>query len=169
MEIREIQEDLEKFENLIKMYNFEFNNYFLGNMKFPPVVREREINKIIKKYNINQITNPTLRFKFNNLVARFLTYRERWNKKMMELEGVKKSPVKTLGYLNIESDNGYNVDIDNRIEKELEKLPDSYNKEGIRKMIMKKIETMKKNGVKDIDLKIEHVNGKPKLLIRQKK
>jgi len=167
MEITEIKEDLEKFENLIKMYNFEFQNYFLGHMKFPPVVREREINKIIKKYNINQITNATLRFRFNNLVARFLVYREKWNKKLMEQEGVKKPPTKIYNKTTYIHDREY--DIEKEIEKELAKLPDSYNKEKIKSAIKQKINSLKSKGIEDIEVKIKEVDGKPKLLIRQKK
>ncbi|KAA0258020.1 hypothetical protein FHQ18_06395 [Deferribacter autotrophicus] len=168
MEIKEIQEDLEKFESLIKSFNFEYANFFAGNMKFPPVVREREINKIIRKYNLSQITNPTLRFKFNNLVARFLTYREKWNRKMMEKEGIKRTFVKR-GSLDAEiQKNKIELNINKKIDKELEKLSDSYNKDKIKKVINKKVKEMQAKGFNDFDIKINIVNGKPKLLIRPK-
>jgi hypothetical protein len=90
MEInKEIKEDLQRFENLIKMINFDYTQFFAGNIKHPPVVHEREANAIIKKYNMHQIINTTLRFKFNKLVARYLTFREKWKRKMLEFEGVK--------------------------------------------------------------------------------
>ncbi|MGA1845939.1 hypothetical protein [Deferribacter abyssi] len=168
MEIKEIQEDLEKFESLIKSFNFEYSNFFAGNIKHPPIVKEREINKIIRKYNLYQITNPTLRFRFNNLVARFLTYREKWNRKMMEIEGIKRNYIKR-GYLDDETKT-YKMESDTntKIDKELEKLSDSYNKEKIKQIINKKVKEMQAKGFKDFEIKINIVNGKPKLLIRPK-
>jgi len=81
VDLKEIKDDLERFDNLIKMINFDYERFFAKILKNPPIVYEREINKLINKYNINTIQNVTLRFKFNNLVAKYLTFREKWNKK----------------------------------------------------------------------------------------
>lgn len=52
---KEIKDDLDRFENLIKMINFDYERFFAKVLKHPPIVYEREVNKIIAKYNLNQI------------------------------------------------------------------------------------------------------------------
>jgi hypothetical protein len=162
MEInKEIKEDLQRFENLIKMINFDYTQFFAGNIKHPPVVHEREANAIIKKYNMHQIINTTLRFKFNNLVARYLTFREKWKRKMLEFEGVKKPstpPTAKAGSSKSSFKKSYQM--------ELNKLPSHYNKEKIKQIIESKIVEYENQGYKNIDVKIEILNGKPKLKIK---
>jgi hypothetical protein len=162
MEIAEIQGDLERFENLIKMINFEYNQYFAGNKKNPPIMYEREINKIIHKYNLNQIKNSTLRFKFNNLVARYLTFKDRWNKRMMEHEGAKKSPAKFFTGKEIQDDKRNIINY----EKELSKLPDKYDKNKIKNLIEEKIIDLQSKGFENFKVEIEVVDNKPKLRIK---
>lgn len=167
MEIKDIKEDLQHFENLVKMINFEYTQFFAGNIKHPPLVHEREVNKMMRKYNLHQITNSTLRFKFNNLVARYLTFKEKWRRKMMEFEGVKKSTTKPMGGTSsstsaVESPGAsYN--------SELDKLPSQYNRDKIQMVIESKIDELEKKGYKDIDVKIDIEAGKPKLRIKPRR
>ncbi len=162
MEIKEVTDDLQQFENLIKMINFEYSQYFTGNIKNPPIVHERNVNKIIRKYNLQQITNSSLRFKFNNLVARYLTFKERWRRKMLEFEGAKKHFIDKK--TNIEK-NTNTVSY----EKELDKLPANYNKDKIIEIIETKKMELENKGYKDIAINIDMSTGKPKLKIRPKK
>lgn len=163
MEIAEIQGDLERFENLIKMINFEYNQYFAGNKKNPPIMYEREVNKIIHKYNMYQIKNSTLRFKFNNLVARYLTFKDRWNKRMMEYEGVKKPlPLKKITD-DIQEDKKSVIDY----EKELNKLPANYDKNKIKDLIEEKINYLQSKGFENFKIEIELIDNKPKLRIKK--
>ncbi|MBZ4672766.1 MAG: hypothetical protein JG762_996 [Deferribacteraceae bacterium] len=162
MEIKTIQDDLERFENLIKMINFEYQQYFAGTKRNPPVVYEREVNKLIHKYSLHQIKNSTLRFRFNNLVARFITFREKWNKKMLELEGVKKpKPILLEKEKILENNktNGY--------ESELDKLPPGFNREKIKNVIEQKLDELKTKGINNVRIEIEIVEGKPKLRIKK--
>ncbi|MBZ4644219.1 MAG: hypothetical protein PWQ25_179 [Deferribacteres bacterium] len=162
MEIKTILEDLERFENLIKIINFEYQQYFIGNKKNPPVVYEREANKIIHKYSLNQINSSTLRFRFNNLVARFVTFREKWNRKMMEMEGIKSAKPKHIPTEKILENNtskGY--------ESELEKLPPGFDKNKIKGLIEQKLDELKNKGIKDVKIEIEMVDGKPKLRMKK--
>jgi hypothetical protein len=164
MEIKEISDDLRDFENLIKAINFEYSQYFSGNIKHPPIVHERKVNKIIKKYNLHQITNSSLRFKFNNLVARYLTFKEKWRRKMLEFEGVKK-PVYEINHFKDESENIKDI----TYYDELDKLPSSYNRDKILSLIESKKIEFENKGYKNIDVKIDMSTGKPKLKIRPTK
>jgi hypothetical protein len=164
MEINDIKEDLQRFENLIKMINFDYTQFFAGNIKHPPLVHEREANALIKKYNMHQITNTTLRFKFNNLVARYLTFREKWKRKMMEFEGIKKPSINKTSFSNTSNSKKPSMKIS--YQNELNKLPEQYNKEKIKQVIENKILEYENKGYKNIDVKIDIVNGKPKLKIK---
>lgn len=167
MEVTDIKDDLQHFENLIKMINFDYTQFFAGNIKHPPLVHEREVNKLMRKYNLHQITNSTMRFKFNNLVARYLTFKEKWRRKMMEFEGHKKTVGKKTGFDSAAAQekpskgSGY---LD-----ELNKLPTQYNKDKIKMMIESKIDEFQKKGYKDVDVKIDISEGKPKLRIKPKR
>jgi len=156
---KEVKEDLDRFENLIKMINFEYTQFFLGNKQHPPIVYEREINKLIKKYNITQLTNTTLRFRFNNLVARYITFREKWSRKMMENEGARKPPTEKQ---NIQ-DNTQPF-----YQKELDKIPEKYDKSKVADAIESKIDKLKNKGYDNVDVNIDMKNGKVKLKIRPK-
>jgi hypothetical protein len=159
MEINEIKDDLQRFENLVKMINFDYTQFFAGNIKHPPLVHEREAKALIRKYNMQQITNTTMRFKFNNLVARYLTFQEKWRRKMMEFEGVKKtSTVKNTVSASSEKKKIL-------YENELKKLPKSYNREKIKQLIDNKILELENKGYKNINVKIDMIDGKPKLKI----
>jgi hypothetical protein len=160
---KEIKDDLDRFENLIKMINFDYERFFAKVLKHPPIVYEREVNKIIAKYNLNQITNTTLRFRFNNLVARYLTFRDKWNKKMLEFEGVKKRVEEIKKSLDEVSSIQENKPF---FSDELQKLPENINKSKIEALILSKIEEFKQKGFDEVDVKIDIENGKPKLKIR---
>lgn len=160
----EIKEDLERFENLIKMINFDYERFFAKILKHPPIVYEREVNKLIAKYNLNTINNSTLRFKFNNLVARYLTFRDKWNKKMMEFEGIKKTSFIKL----VQDDPNKEYISKGKIdfESELNKLPPNIDRNKISRIIENKIEEYRNRGIENLEVKIDIVDSKPKLIIR---
>jgi len=158
LDTKAVEEDLDRLENLIKMINFDYNQYFAGNKQYPPVVYEREVNKLIRKYNIQQLTNTTHRFRFNNLVARYVTFREKWKRKMMEYEGIKKPASKEFD------------SFDNKpfYQKELDKIPDKYDKRKVMDLIESKIDEYKGKGFSDFDVNIELNGEKIKLKVRPK-
>lgn len=163
IDAKEIKDDLDRFDNLIKMINFDYERFFARVLKHPPIVYEREANKIIAKYNLNQITNTTLRFRFNNLVAKYLTFRDKWNKKMLEFEGVKKNVAEIKKrfdeVLNVEENKPF-------FAEQLDKLPKNINRDKIESIIISKINEYKQKGFTEIDVKIDIEDGKPKLRIR---
>lgn len=163
MELKEISEDLERFENLIKMINFDYNQYFAGNKKNPPIVHEREVNKLIRKYNLYQITNFAYRFKFNNLVAKFLTFRDKWNRKMMESDGSKKNMQKS-SKLTEETENS-NIP---SYYRDIDKLAGNFDKARLKETVDKKVEELRLKGYQNFDVAVEVVEGKLKLRIKNR-
>lgn len=158
MDTKSVKEDMERFENLIKMINFEYNQFFAGNKQHPPKIYEREINKLINKYNLNQITNTTLRFKFNNLIARYITFRDKWQKKLREIEDSRVST--PTGTANKSSAPFY--------QNELDKIPDKYDKSKVVDIIESKIQNYRSKGFENVDVNIRLDDGKLKLKVKPK-
>jgi hypothetical protein len=75
----DIGEDLQLLENKIKQAKFEYNQYFLGNRPREPVIVRGEVQKIIAYWSNLPIRNTANRFRFNNLCARFFTFRRQWD------------------------------------------------------------------------------------------
>src|SRR5262249_49145929 len=51
-----------------------------------PVLLRGDVNKIVAKYSNTGIQNTALRFKFNNLCARFFTMRRQWDEVLRKIE-----------------------------------------------------------------------------------
>lgn len=75
----DITQDLQLLENKIKQAKFEYSQYFLGNRPREPHVVRGEVQKIIAYWSNLPIRNTANRFKFNNLCARFFTFRRQWD------------------------------------------------------------------------------------------
>lgn len=73
-----IDKELKRLEQLIDMVNFEYNLYFKGDTDRPPVMNESLLKGIINKYRTYQITDPSLRNKYNNLVSKYFAFKSRW-------------------------------------------------------------------------------------------
>jgi hypothetical protein len=73
-----VSRDLKRLEQLIDMVNFEYNLFFKGDADRPPVMNESLLKGLINKYRVYQITDSSLRNKYNNLVSKYYSYRSRW-------------------------------------------------------------------------------------------
>lgn len=75
-----VEKDLRRLEQLIDMVNFEYNLFFKGDADRPPLMNEDLLKGIINKYRVYQITDSSLRNKYNNLVSKYYSYKSRWKK-----------------------------------------------------------------------------------------
>ncbi len=87
---------------------------------------------------------------------------------MLEFEGVKKSYIKKEIETNTEN---YDFENSNKLsyENELNKLPANYNRKKIISLIESKRIELENKGYKNIEIKIDMSNGKPRLKIRPKR
>ncbi len=98
MEINEkvVVKDLQRLEQLIDMVNFEYNLYYKGETDNPPTMNENLLKGIINKYRVYQITNPSLRNKYNNLMSKYNSFRSKW-KQHITSPGGKDDNMRQLG------------------------------------------------------------------------
>lgn len=80
---KELVADLEeKLERL----RVEFEQYFLGIERRPPLGRKAEVQKIIRHLQTKRIGQTQLRFKFQGLVGRFNVFETYWTRIMRKIE-----------------------------------------------------------------------------------
>ena len=79
-------EELLALEIKIKQLRFEYEQYFIGSRPREPILLRGDVNKIVAKYSNTGIQNTALRFKFNNLCARFFTMRRQWDEVLRKIE-----------------------------------------------------------------------------------
>jgi len=83
---KDIEEDLRLLEAKVKQAKFEYEQYFLGNRPREPVMVRGEVQKIIAVWSNMPIRNTAQRFRFNNLCARFFTFRRQWDEIVRKIE-----------------------------------------------------------------------------------
>jgi len=81
-----IEEDLQLLDTRLKQLRNEYEQYFLGSRKREPQQLRSEVNKMVQYYTNVRIQNTGQRFKFNNLRARFFTFRRHWDQIVRKIE-----------------------------------------------------------------------------------
>lgn len=64
----------------------EFDLYFVGQRKIPPLPEREALAKVIKRIQFMPVRDNAVKFKISNLVARFNSYNEMWNRRLKEIE-----------------------------------------------------------------------------------
>jgi hypothetical protein len=82
----DIEEDLQLLEVKIKQLRFEYEQYFLGNRNRAPQILRGEAQKMIALWGNLPIQNTRHRFRFNNLRARFFSFKRHWDETMRKIE-----------------------------------------------------------------------------------
>ena len=82
----DIAQDMQLLENKIKQAKFEYNQYFMGHRPREPQILRGEVQKIIAYWSNLPIRNTANRFRFNNLCARFFTFRRQWDEIIRKIE-----------------------------------------------------------------------------------
>lgn len=81
-----IAEDLLIFEARLKELITCYEQYFIGLEKREPLKLLDEVEKLARRYATSPITNTMYKHRYNNLVARFNSYRQHWNRILREIE-----------------------------------------------------------------------------------
>lgn len=82
----EIKQDLDNIERKIEQLKIEYEKFFVGITKVEPITMKNQIVQLIKKHATTQFNNVMLSFRYKNLLARFLTYQEYWNRILKLIE-----------------------------------------------------------------------------------
>jgi hypothetical protein len=81
-----LEEDLEVLEKSIRQLQIEWEKFFGGVEKKPPVDLRTRVENMLRKHAFGEIRNNTERFRYMNLTARYNTFNELWNKRLRALE-----------------------------------------------------------------------------------
>ncbi len=81
-----LKEDIDLLDHKLARLKVEYEQYFMKLLKREPVKLREEVEKIILAYSNKNITNTSLKFRYNSLVARFNSYRQHWTRVVRAIE-----------------------------------------------------------------------------------
>ena len=81
-EAHEIDQQLSRMEDDIRKLKIDFDIYFNGASKRPPLEARARLDAFMKRLNDNRNLTFAQRYLLNTLVARFVSYRELWRRSL---------------------------------------------------------------------------------------
>ncbi|MDY0301590.1 MAG: MXAN_5187 C-terminal domain-containing protein [Trichlorobacter sp.] len=81
-----IEEDLPLLESRLHKLITSYELYFLGSEKREPLQQLADVEQLVRRYAGVNINNTMYKHRYNNLVARFGSYRQLWQKTVREIE-----------------------------------------------------------------------------------
>jgi hypothetical protein len=78
----DIDKQLSRMEDDIRKLKIEFDIYFNGASKRPPLEARARLDAFIKRMSDNRNLAFAQRYLLNTLVARFVSYRELWRRQL---------------------------------------------------------------------------------------
>jgi hypothetical protein len=82
IDAKKVQKELDDIEKSMALLKRDFEIYFAGGSKLPPLDSFNKLEKVIKHYTTKTGLSYAERFRYNSLAARFNTYSDLWNKQM---------------------------------------------------------------------------------------
>ncbi|MBP7415503.1 MAG: hypothetical protein WBC19_04930 [Pyrinomonadaceae bacterium] len=76
----DLEKQLTRLEDDIRKLKIDFDIYFNGATKRPPLEARARLDSNIKRIADNRSLSYAQRYQFNMLVARFTSYRELWRR-----------------------------------------------------------------------------------------
>src|SRR6476469_6086129 len=77
-----LDQQLSRLEDDIRKLKIDFDIYFNGATKRPPLEARARLDAMIKRVADNRNLTYAQRYLFNTLVARFVSYRELWRRNL---------------------------------------------------------------------------------------
>ena len=81
-EAAELDQQLSRLEDDIRKLKIDFDIYFNGASKRPPLEARARLDAMIKRVADNRNLTYAQRYYFNTLVSRFTSYRELWRRSL---------------------------------------------------------------------------------------
>ena len=81
-----LNEDLDILEKSIRQLQIEWEKFFSGIERKPPVDLRTKLEGMIRRYSNAEIRNNTERFRFQNLASRYQAFAELWAKRLRAME-----------------------------------------------------------------------------------
>ena len=81
-----INDDLDVLERFLRQLQIEWEKFFGGAERKPPLDLKGKVENLIKRYAYTEIRNNTERFRYQTLSSRYTTFSELWNKRLRAME-----------------------------------------------------------------------------------
>ena len=81
-----LNEDLDVLEKSIRQLQIEWEKFFSGIERKPPVDLRTKLESTIRRYSNAEIRNNAERFRFQNLASRYQAFSELWAKRLRAME-----------------------------------------------------------------------------------
>jgi len=81
-----LADDLSDIEQGIRRLQVEWEKFFGGIERRPPIDLRTRIENLIRRYAGQELRNATERFRYQTLTARYNTFNELWNKRLRAKE-----------------------------------------------------------------------------------
>src|SRR5471030_2216773 len=79
-------EDLEEFEERLRVLKNKYDQFFPGIRKMPPITERRSLDVTVHEMSKEKMRDNTRRFRFNTILSRYNQYREMWARRTRERE-----------------------------------------------------------------------------------
>lgn len=77
-----VDQEISRIEETIRRLKIEFDIYFAGAIKRPPLEARARLEANLKRITDNRSLSYSQRYQLNSLIARFTSYRELWRRTM---------------------------------------------------------------------------------------
>jgi hypothetical protein len=94
-ELSETQRDLQTLVAELKRLEAEYNGFFAGRERRPPLQTRRRVEALIKRLDRGVLETSTDRFRFQTLQARFQTFADLWDRGLRAREEGRPGPFMT--------------------------------------------------------------------------
>ncbi|PYS99470.1 MAG: hypothetical protein DMF63_11460 [Acidobacteria bacterium] len=81
-----VDKQIARIEDDVRRLKIEFDIYFNGAVKRPPLEARSRVESQIKRMSDNRSMSYAQRYKFNGVVSRYTSYRELW-RRMLRSKG----------------------------------------------------------------------------------
>ncbi len=81
-----LQEDINTLDSKVKRLKVEYEQYFMRILKREPIRLREEVERMIRAYSNQSISNTSLKFRFNSIVARHNSYKQYWTRVLRAIE-----------------------------------------------------------------------------------
>ena len=81
-----VQEDMTALDAKVARLKVEYEQYFMRVIKREPLQMREEVERVIRNYSNQSISNTSQKFRFNSLVAKYNSYKQYWTRTLRSIE-----------------------------------------------------------------------------------
>lgn len=81
-----IKEDIDLLDSKITRLKTDYEQYFMRLVKREPARLREEVERLVLLYSNKSLTNTTLKFRYNTLVAKFSSYKQYWTRVLRAID-----------------------------------------------------------------------------------